>query len=327
MIIRYPNTPRLLVCLLICLLPLAHAQAQTAADSTRPPSALGPSQPVVTTPAPNEPAPVPREGGLSGYFDNWFNRVNEAQRSQPHWMTPIVTVTPRLEEEVRYDQFWEHLPNGGSLHNFDTGKGLELIPTTTNEVIIGAVPYQERNVRGAQTDGFADGPTILVKQRLFSENEASGDAIVTGFFSVTPSGGGGHFTQRTTVLSPSIAGGKGWGAFDIQATSGFAIPTRNMVELGTQWLTNIAFQVHVAKYFWPEFELNDDVWVSGKQRGGKNQLFLMPGIIFGRFELGGRVRAAFGVGYQFAVSPQERLAPVLDPVYDHNWILTARLSF
>ncbi len=305
---------------LACLLPLA-AQAQSAGEGAKP-AAIG-----TTTPAASEPAPTVSESGISGYFDNWFNRVSQAQASQPHWMTPIVTVTPRLEEEVRYDQFWEHLPNGGSLHNFDTGKGLELIPTTTNEVIIGAVPYQERNVHGVRTDGFADGPTILVKQRLFSENENNGDAIVTAFFSVTPSGGGGHFTQRTTVLSPSLAGGKGWGAFDIQATSGFAIPTRNMVELGTQWLTNVALQLHLAQYFWPEFELNDDVWLSGKQRGGKNQLFLTPGIIFGRFELGGRLRAAFGVGYQFAVSPKQELTPELDPVYDHNWILTARLSF
>jgi hypothetical protein len=78
--------------------------------------------------------------GIAGYFDHWFDRVNEAQESQPRWMTPLVTVTPRLEEEVRYDQFWEHLGNGGSLQNYDGGKGLELIPTTTNEVILNLPP-------------------------------------------------------------------------------------------------------------------------------------------------------------------------------------------
>src|SRR5438309_842053 len=29
---------------------------------------------------------------------------NAAKESQPHWMTPVVTVTPRLEQEFRYDQ-------------------------------------------------------------------------------------------------------------------------------------------------------------------------------------------------------------------------------
>ena len=277
--------------------------------------------------APMAPAPVPDESGIAAYFDGWFERVNEAQSSQPRWMTPLVTVTPRLEEEVRYDQYWEHLPNGGSLHNFDTGKGLELIPTTTNEVIIGVPPYEERDVHGKMTDGWADGPTILVKQRLFSENEQSGDAIVTAFLSVTPSAGGAHFTQHAVVITPTIAGGKGWGPFDIQATSGFAIPTRNMDNLGTQWLTNVATQLHLFRYFWPEFEVNDTVWLDGKQRGGKNQVFLTPGIIFGRFDLGGRLHAAIGVGYQFAVSPKQTLEPELNPVYDHNWILSARLSF
>src|SRR5271167_3523527 len=38
-------------------------------------------------------------GGIVGYFENWFPRVEDAQASQPHWMTPIVTVTPRLEQE------------------------------------------------------------------------------------------------------------------------------------------------------------------------------------------------------------------------------------
>src|SRR5438477_5012549 len=31
---------------------------------------------------------------------------NAAKESQPHWMTPVVTVTPRLEQEFRYDQFF-----------------------------------------------------------------------------------------------------------------------------------------------------------------------------------------------------------------------------
>ena len=46
-----------------------------------------------------EPMAAPT-GGVSGYFANWFNRVEQAQASQPHWMTPIVTVTPRLEQDT-----------------------------------------------------------------------------------------------------------------------------------------------------------------------------------------------------------------------------------
>lgn len=47
------------------------------------------------------------------FFSDWFTRVDQAQADQPHWVTPIVTVTPRLEEELRYDQFWERNPGAG----------------------------------------------------------------------------------------------------------------------------------------------------------------------------------------------------------------------
>ena len=242
-------------------------------------------------------------------------------------MTPLATVTPRLEEEVRYDQFWEHLGNGGNLQNYDGGKGLELIPTTTNEVILNLPPYEERQVGRTRVSGFADWPFLLVKQRLLSANEQSGNYIVTAFLSVQAPAGIKTLTQDAWVVTPTIAAGKGWGDFDIQATVGAAIPTSHQDTLGTQLLGNVALQYHLLHYLWPEFEVNDTVWLNGSQRGGKNQVFLTPGIVFGRFHLAGRVRAAIGVGYQFAVSPDERLRPVLDPVYDHNWILSARLSF
>ena len=57
------------------------------------------------SPASTTPQASSVVGAVSNYFTNWFGRVAAAQASQPHWITPLVTVTPRLEEEVRYDQF------------------------------------------------------------------------------------------------------------------------------------------------------------------------------------------------------------------------------
>ena len=72
----------------------------------------------------------------SSYFANWTSRVVEAQQSQPHWIAPLATVTPLLVQQVRYDQFWEHLGTGANINNYNNGHGLELIPTTTNEVLL-----------------------------------------------------------------------------------------------------------------------------------------------------------------------------------------------
>jgi hypothetical protein len=39
----------------------------------------------------------------SNFFLTWLNMVSATQKAQPRWMTPLVTVTPRLEQEFRWD--------------------------------------------------------------------------------------------------------------------------------------------------------------------------------------------------------------------------------
>ena len=88
------------------------------------------------------------------------------------------------------------------------------------------------------------------------------------------------------------------------------------------------FQYHFLEYFWPELEFNDTYWFDGLQRAHRNQLFLTPGIVFGRFALGNGLKGIIGVGYQFALDPQPPvLTPALTPTYDHAVILTSRLAF
>ena len=145
--------------LMAMLAVMAPATATLAADPAGSPVVrLDGDQLVAQASAPSatEPltaAPVSNSSGISGYFANWFNRVEQAQASQPHWMTPLVTVTPRLEQEVRYDQYWEHLGNGAEVNSFGSGKGLELIPTTTNEVLLNPPAYLERSVKSPRPAG------------------------------------------------------------------------------------------------------------------------------------------------------------------------------
>jgi len=256
---------------------------------------------------------------IEDYFISWFPRVTQIQNEQPHWVTPIVTVTPRLEEELRYDQLFQSSKNGLATDNFGNGKGLELIPFERTEIIIGIPPFLKRNMP-RNTDGFGDWP-FLVKLRLLSSNEEQGNYIVTAFmgFSV-PTGsnvnGNGH-----GLFTPTLAAGKGFGDFDVQSTVGVTFPAgghRTLDRLGMPLAWNTTFQYRLFKYFWPEFETSY-TWQSYGSDNGHSTLYLTPGLLIGRIPIHDRVGLTFGGGYQVAVTYHEK--------FNHNVILTARIPF
>jgi len=264
--------------------------------------------------------PPSSTGGFSDtvedFVNSWLAMVSRTQAEQPHWITPLVTVTPRLEQEVRYDQYFQSAKNGLAIDNFGGGKGLELIPEEHFETIIGMPAFLKRN-DPRNTDGFADWP-FLVKYRLLSANEENGNYIVTAFIGFSaPTGsqvnGNGH-----AIFTPTIAFGKGWGDFDFQSTVSVAVPNGGLDRLGLPVTYNTAFQYHVLKYFWPEVETNY-TWQSYGNDNGHNTLYLTTGLLIGRIPIHDRVGLTFGAGYQVAVTKYRG--------YNHNVILTARLPF
>ncbi len=117
------------------------------------------------------------------------------------------------------------------------------------------------------------------------------------------------------------------GDFDIQATVGTPWPTSNYNILGTQLVTNIAFQYHLLPYLWPEIELNDTYWFNGV-RGRLNQLFLTFDAIIGPYPVPGtRAKAALLVGYQTGLTPHPAILSPITPMYNHSWLFGARLFF
>ena len=252
------------------------------------------------------------------YFGHWFDRVSETQAEQPHWVTPLVTVTPRLEQELRYDQFHETLAGGHSLDVYGGGKGVELIPARPVEVIIG-VPAWETENTSRRISGWAD-ESFLLKYRLLSANKVNGDYILTAFFGLSVPSGSDDFSAHHYGFTPTIAFGKGWGRFDIQSTVGISIPDNGATVRGpgTPILYNTALQYQVARYFWPEVEFNYTYWPNSVHKG-KNQLFVTPGLVLGRFPIWRRVGVTLGAGYQVAVSDK--------PLTRNNFILSARIPF
>jgi len=234
------------------------------------------------------------------YFANWFERVAKTQAEQPHWVTPLVTVTARLEQEFRYDQIWQSRPHGDALYSFGGGKGLELIPTEHTEVILGIPAYQFRKHDTKETNGFAD-ENLLLKYRLLAANEDHGNYIVTAFMGLTLPTGSEHNTQDETIFTPTLAFGKGWGDFDVQATLGASIPANAVGNLGTPILANAALQYRILRFLWPEVEVNTTYWPNG-EREGKQQTFITPGLVIGKIPIWRRLGATVGAGYQEAFS-------------------------
>ena len=255
----------------------------------------------------------------NSYFGDWFARVSKTQAEQPHWITPLATVTPRLEEELRYDQMWESDHDGHNLNNYGGGKGLELIPAERIELIIGVPAWESENTSPTK-QGWAD-ESFLIKYRLLSANEEQGNYILTAFLGLSVPTGGTAYTLDHYVLTPTIAFGKGWGDFDLQSTLGVSVPDNGAVRTGagTPVLSNTAIQYHVMKYFWPEVEANYTYWPNG-EHDGLNQLFLTPGLIIGRIPIAGRLGLTVGVGYQVAVTDEH-------PQYRNNLVLSVRLPF
>ena len=313
---------------------LTSAHATDAAPPAAPDGAWGKIDNLTLTPGASASTPVlamadpvaSTTTSIGSYVDAWFSRVDAARASQPHWAAPLITTTPMMIEQLRGDMYYEHLGNGANVLNLGGGKGLELIPTTDNEVFISLPPYQERyDVK--PVSGLTDWQFLLVKQRLLSANEQDGDYVLSAFLAVQAPIGIAPYTNHAYVFTPTLAGGKGFGDFDIQATSGLSLPTDHSAALGASWSTNVAFQYRIARIFTPEVEVNWTRWLDGTQRGGKNQVFLTVGGVVGTVRLTDRLGLALGAGYQFAVAPAQQIKPVLTPMYGNNWIVSARMPF
>jgi len=251
-----------------------------------------------------------------GFFSDWFDGSDQAKADQPRWMTPLATVTPRLEQEFRTDFLVEQMATGHDLANYDGGKGLELIPNERVELLFNLPPYLDHN-----NPSIHDGPgdvSFVGKYRLLSANEEAGNYILTLFFGASVPTGTYKNGAKASVLTPTIAGGKGWGKFDVQSTFGAGLPINQENTIGHALAWSTAFQYHVTSKLWPEVEVNSTFWKDGEYNG-KKQTFVTPGIIFGRFKLHGHLVMALGGGFQVATTQYHQ--------YNHAVVFTVRFPF
>ncbi|GAN76114.1 hypothetical protein [Acidisphaera rubrifaciens] len=266
------------------------------------------------------------QGGLGTYFSEWFQRVDTALATQPSWAAPLIMATPRIVELFRFDTSMAEVRTNVNLDNYGLGRGLSLVPNETTQVTLGIPPYEVRTGGRQPGAGFADLPFITVKERLFTATEQEGNYLVTAFLGAGAPTGVPLYTQNTYTITPGLYGGKGWGRFDVEASSSVSFPVEDVAHIGKSIVSNLVFQYHIDRIFWPEIEFNHTYWIDGV-RGGRSQLFTTIGLVLGRFELIDRLKMTVGAGYQVALSPAFITRPVVVPTYRNALVTTFRLSF
>jgi hypothetical protein len=75
------------------------------------------------------------------FFSDRLQRSDQAKADQPNGLTPLVTVTPGLDREIRADFMVKQMPTRNDLINYDGGNGLELIPCERGELLLNMLPY------------------------------------------------------------------------------------------------------------------------------------------------------------------------------------------
>lgn len=234
-----------------------------------------------------------------GIISDWLNMVTQTQSEQPHWITPLATTTPRLEQEFRYDIQWQTHNSGVTTDNYGVSKGLEIIPQKNTEVILAIPPYIVNNPDSPQ-DGFGDWQ-FLVKYRIAAGNEEHGNYILTAFYQMTLPTGQHQEGNPSPVITPTIAYGKGFGNFSLQGTLGGSLPTGNIDKIGHSLLWNNTLQYRAFKKFWPETEFNMTRYYGGSH-DGHTSLYVTPGMVIGRFPIHNRIAFTFGGGIQIAAT-------------------------
>jgi hypothetical protein len=249
-------------------------------------------------------------------FRSWIRMGHQTQARQPDWLSPLATTSGRLKNELRYDIWDQPFSPGNRTYQFGGGKGLEFITSSRTQLLIGVPSYTLHSPNGPSAD-FGDLP-LMLKFRIASAERNEGNYLATFILAATAPTGSRRYGAGDGVLTPTLALGKGWGRFDVQTTFGANLPSGQTARLGRQLQWNTAFQYEALWKLWPELEVNSTFYETGPNAGNE-QVFLTPGLGFGRIRL--------GKGFRFSSAAGLQIAATRFHTYDHRWMISERISF
>lgn len=256
-------------------------------------------------------------------FARFDSAAARATAEQPGWATPLITVSPRVEQGFRTDFVRESLPAGQSTWNYGNAKGLQIVPFARVELRFSPPPFiAHSNPR--TPDGFGD-TGLRIKYRILASPESRRNAILTAELGATvPTGKNGN-GSCCAILTPALEAGKGFGQFAFTLDAAGTLPVTGANTLGRQLILNEAAEFHATALLWLEAEFNSTLFRGGKN-DGRQQTFITPGVIVSRMKLwsdrpgaANRLSLTLGAGEQIALTHFN--------TYNHAPVLTARLRF
>lgn len=268
------------------------------------------------------------QSGADSFIARYQARATAAQDEQPHWVTPLVTVSPKVDQAMRSDFVRQTNSKGYTTWNYGFSRGLELIPERHIELLFSTPPFFNHSQPGVE-DGFGD-IFLLMKYRFFARNEEHGNGVVSMFLAATVPTGKQANGVCCAVVTPTLAMAKGFGQVALTSLLGGSLPVSNAHGLGHTISWNNAAQYRLgkrgaARLFWPEVEFNSSFYHGGPNNG-KIQTFATPGIVIGRIPLThdesgkpGRLGLTFGAGEQIALTHFH--------TFNHGIVLTVRMPF
>jgi hypothetical protein len=271
---------------------------------------------------------VGRSAAAQGGWMAWEEReVAAAAKAQPGWATPLVTISPKVEQGFRTDFVRQSVSGGKTTWNYGNTKGLQIVPWRRLEVRFSPPPFISHSNPKVE-DGFGD-VAFRAKYRFYGSSEAQHNAVVTAELGASvPTGKSGN-GSCCAILTPTLEAGKGIGRLDVLASAGGSLPVSNAVGLGRQVVLNEAFQYHATGFratrlLWVETEFNTTMYRGGKN-DGREQTFATPGVIVSRMQL--RHDAAGGEKLALTLAAGEQIALTHFNTYNHSPIFSARLRF
>jgi hypothetical protein len=231
-----------------------------------------------------------------------------------------VTTYVGLIQVARTDFIRQTASTGVQTWNYDGGKGLNLIPFANTEIDFNLPGYFQHS--SPKVINGAGDASFVLKYRPFSGNADHGSFDVSAFIvGAIPTGSYKNGSTDASV-SPNFGVGKGYKWIDFQSTLGGTLPVLDTAKLGRTTISNTAFQAHVARYFWPEAEINATFYRGGPN-SGKHMAFATPGMLFAKKinveKPKSRLAFCVGAGDQIAISKFHS--------YNHEIAVTSRLVF